>query len=316
MYINTLVQRKTKNRKKEIIKKYLKPALVPLLLLLAGVAIGFVMTRKKTSLQAVQPVSTVVPSQNIPEQKKEETPADQDNNTNVLPDDKQNSVAVTDPKQQKPSENQQTGITQERKENKNTEIIPKTILPEKKESVKKDKETVFVPDEISSVQKETSSIEKKSVEVDPSTGERKKVVRDNDNSISLDNNIKASPDRSTNSTKKNEQDHTFLENDHKDIRELVSLKTNNYLRGSFGGIKGLELTLYNNSGFLLDEVSVELQIMKPSEQPLRTDIITFKNISANGTVTVKVPDSQRGIRVDYKITNIASKQWQKNTAGL
>jgi hypothetical protein len=97
---------------------------------------------------------------------------------------------------------------------------------------------------------------------------------------------------------------------------MVSVKSNSYLRGAFGGIRGLELTVYNNSGYLLDEVSVELQIMKPSEQPLRTDIITFRNIAANGAVTVRVPDSQRGIRVDYRITNIESKQWQKSTAGL
>jgi hypothetical protein len=97
---------------------------------------------------------------------------------------------------------------------------------------------------------------------------------------------------------------------------MVSIKSNQYIRGTFGGIRDLELTVYNNSNYLLDEVSVELQIMKPSEQPLRTDIITFRNISANTSLTVKVPDSQRGIRIDYRITNIESKQFQKSTAGL
>ena len=66
----------------------------------------------------------------------------------------------------------------------------------------------------------------------------------------------------------------------------------------------------------MDEVNIELQIMKPSEQPLRTDVITVRNISANGAVTIKVPDSQRGIRVDYRVTNVESRQWQKGTAGL
>ena len=107
-----------------------------------------------------------------------------------------------------------------------------------------------------------------------------------------------------------------METDHKDLRDLVSVQSNNYVRGAFGGIRGLELTVSNNSDYLIDEVSVELQIMKPSEQPLRTDIITFKNIGSNKSITVKVPDSQRGIRVDYRITNIESKQWDKNTAGL
>ena len=102
----------------------------------------------------------------------------------------------------------------------------------------------------------------------------------------------------------------------RNIRDFVSVKSNDYVRGAFGGIRGLELTVYNKSSYVLDEVSVELQIIKPSEQPLRTDIITFRNISANGAVTVRVPDSQRGIRVDYRITNVESKQFEKSTAGL
>src|SRR5213076_630006 len=66
MYINTLVQRKTRNRRKEIFKKYIRPALVPVCLLIAGVAIGYIITSKKTSLQASQSVATVIPQQNTP----------------------------------------------------------------------------------------------------------------------------------------------------------------------------------------------------------------------------------------------------------
>jgi hypothetical protein len=76
------------------------------------------------------------------------------------------------------------------------------------------------------------------------------------------------------------------------------------------------LSVSNSSKYLVDAVTVELEYIKPSQQPLRTDIITFKNISANGTITIKVPDSQRGIRVNYRITNIESKQFEKGTAGL
>ena len=160
-----------------------------------------------------------------------------------------------------------------------------------------------------------ATVQKKNVEIDPTTGERKKVVRENDNDVNpVENYAKNNTERPS---KKNNSEPIFLENgDRKDIRDLVTVKNNEYLRGAFGGIRGLELTVYNNSNFLVDEVSVELQIMKPSEQPLRTDIITFRNIAANGKITVKVPDSQRGIRVDYRITNIESKQWQKSTAGL
>ena len=102
----------------------------------------------------------------------------------------------------------------------------------------------------------------------------------------------------------------------KDLRKLVRVTNNNYVRGMFGGIRDLQLTVSNNSDFLLDEVKVELQILKPSGQPLRTDVIRFKNIAANGSVTVNAPDSQRGIKIDYRITKIESQQWEKATAGL
>jgi len=159
-----------------------------------------------------------------------------------------------------------------------------------------------------------SAVQKRNVEVDPATGERKKVVRDNDETDTKD--LTPRTNNLEHPAKRINSERSFIETDRRSLRELVSVKSNSYLRGAFGGIRGLELTVYNNSGFLIDEVSVELQIMKPSEQPLRTDIITFRNISANGAVTVRVPDSQRGIRVDYRITNIESKQWQKSTAGL
>jgi len=309
MYINTLVQRKTKNKRKEILKKYVKPALLPLLLVVFGVAIGYFINNKKNTLQASQSISKVVPQQTVPETKKDETPVDenlQPKKNDDLPSE-QNQVVETNNtakiKDKKFSNGQEQLLIPPKQENKNVESLPKAVLSDKK------------PNETSIANNESALITKKNVEVDPNTGERKKVVRDNDNN----NGLITRENNSTNnqaSAKKNNSEPAFLESDHKDLRDLVSVKSNTYIRGAFGGIRGLELTVYNSSDFLLDEVSVEVQIMKPSEQPLRTDIITFKNIGANKSITVKVPDSQRGIRVDYRITNIESQQWQKTTAGL
>ena len=311
MYINTLVQRKTRNRRKEIFKKYIRPALVPVCLLTAGVAIGYIITSKKTSLQASQSVATVIPQQNTPVPKNDSVPVD---NKNTVPadnkilqtDEKQNLTPGTNDKKERSLNKQEQAFIDQQKLKRNTETVPKAVLPVVTE--KKEKESFISDNEVATVQK-------KNVEIDPTTGERKKVVRENDNDVNLvENHAKNNTERPS---KKNNSDPVFLENgDRKDIRDLVTVKNNEYLRGAFGGIRGLELTVYNNSNFLVDEVSVELQIMKPSEQPLRTDIITFRNIAANGKITVKVPDSQRGIRVDYRITNIESKQWQKSTAGL
>lgn len=298
MYINTLVQRKTKNRRKEILKRYVRPALLPLFLLLSGVAIGFVITSKKNTLKAVQSVSTV-PQQVTPPQNNEEDPTE---NKTVQPDEKQSLVLGTENKKKKLPGPRTEVVIQSHKQNKTSLLVPKAVVPEKK------RQDAFVADN------EITTIPKRNVDIDPNTGERKKVVRDNDEGDTREFNPRSNnPERAT---RGNNSERSFIETDRKTLREMVSVKSNSYLRGAFGGIRGLELTVYNNSGYLLDEVSVELQIMKPSEQPLRTDIITFRNIAANGAVTVRVPDSQRGIRVDYRITNIESKQWQKSTAGL
>ena len=308
MYINTLVQRKTKNRRKEIFRKYVRPAMLPLLLVLCGVAIGFVINYKKSSPRVIQSVSTVVPQQQAtPQQKNSEDPIDNEvsPSTDQQQHDQQELVASTHKTKSKSITPRTEVVIKSQKQNKKPTSISGTLVSEQS---KKQDARVSVPDE------EIVSAQKKNVQVDASTGERKKVMRDNDEIDSKPHEVVTN--NLPNPTRKPTSERGLIETGRKNIRDFVSVKSNNYVRGAFGGIRGLELTVYNRSGYLLDEVSVELQIMKPSEQPLRTDIITFRNINANGAVTVRVPDSQRGIRVDYRITNVESKQFEKSTAGL
>jgi hypothetical protein len=310
MYINTLVQRKTKNRRKEILRKYIRPALLPLLLVLSGVAIGFVINNQRTSPRAIQSVSTVVPQQTIPQQSNDEEVTD----NKISPSNEQQElVSSTHDTKPKLTTPQTEVVIKSQKQNKKPTSISGTLVSEQSkkqdpEQSRKQDQHVFVPDD------EIANAQKRNVEVDPTTGERKKVTRDNAEIDTKENEVVTNNLPSP--TKKSNSERSFVETGRKNLRDFVTVKSNNYVRGSFGGIRGLELTVYNRSGYMLDEVSVELQIMKPSEQPLRTDIITFRNISANGAVTVRVPDSQRGIRVDYRITNVESKQFEKSTAGL
>jgi len=311
MYINTLVQRKTKNRRKEVFRKYLRPALLPLLLVLSGVVIGFVINNKKTSPKAIQSVSTVVPQQTTPQQKNDVQPTDDktspsyDQQQNDQQNDQQDLLTSTHKAKPKVITPRTEVVIKSQRQNKKSTSISGTLVSDQS---KKQDQRAFVSDA------EIANVQKKNVEVDASTGERKKVMRDNDEIDSKPNEVISNNLPSP--TRKTTSERSFVETGRKNIRDFVSVKSNSYVRGAFGGIRGLELTVYNRSGYLLDEVSVELQIIKPSEQPLRTDIITFRNISANGAVTVRVPDSQRGIRVDYRITNVESKQFEKSTAGL
>lgn len=127
-------------------------------------------------------------------------------------------------------------------------------------------------------------------EIDPLTGERKKAVRNEE----------------TTTTSKPKED----------IWKMVSVKSNDYKRGSFGGISNLQLTVNNNSGYILDEVIIELQYLKPSLQPLKKETIKFSYVAPNGTMTIRVPDSKRGIKISYSITGINSRQYQAAYAGL
>ncbi len=100
------------------------------------------------------------------------------------------------------------------------------------------------------------------------------------------------------------------------INRQVSVRANNYKQRAFGGVMNLELTVNNDSKFDLDKVIIELQYLKPSEQPIKTERIVFNSIEANGSKTIKVPDYLRGVKVAYRVMEIESSQYERQTAGL
>lgn len=101
-----------------------------------------------------------------------------------------------------------------------------------------------------------------------------------------------------------------------DISSFVSVKSNAYKARVFGGIQNLKLTVRNESKYMIDKVLVELQYIKPNEQPLKSEIIYFNSIEPNSSLTMQIPDNPRGIKVNYKITHIVSNQYDQEIAGL
>ena len=100
------------------------------------------------------------------------------------------------------------------------------------------------------------------------------------------------------------------------LNRLVNVRANNYKQRAFGGVMNLELTVNNDSKFELDKVIVELEYLKPSEQPIKTEQIVFSSIEANGSKTLKIPDYLRGVKVTYRVMEIESSQYERQTAGL
>jgi hypothetical protein len=76
----------------------------------------------------------------------------------------------------------------------------------------------------------------------------------------------------------------------------------------------LELTVNNDSKFDLEKVIIELQYLKPSEQPIKTEKIVFSSIEANGSKTLKIPDYLRGVKVAYRVMGIESSQYERQIA--
>jgi hypothetical protein len=100
------------------------------------------------------------------------------------------------------------------------------------------------------------------------------------------------------------------------ISSRLSLKANDYVVGSFGGIRNLEITLQNDSKYLLDKVAAELQYLNPEGMILKTENIYFQSVSPGQKETVAVKKSKRGVKINYKITSIESRVLNNGTAGL
>jgi hypothetical protein len=92
------------------------------------------------------------------------------------------------------------------------------------------------------------------------------------------------------------------------ITSKLQLKFNEYTVAAFGGIRNLKMTLQNNSRYLLDKVSVELHYLNPEGTVVKTETIDFNFVQPGAEATVAVKKSTRGVKLDYKISRIESKE--------
>jgi hypothetical protein len=293
MYVQTLADRKRKNAQKKVIMNLAKKVLPFAAVLIIGILVGvFIMNKKGNNENVLQTQQNSTPAQNETAKTKPDlTPTDTQAQQQV--------PAQTDANQQQIAENKPV-------EN-NTVDLSKTT-PSQKDNALAEQQNSLTPS--SAAKKNTKKEAKatlpagnggaelsqpKSIEPDPVTGERNKVVRsDNDN-----NSTQTASKQFSNS-----------------LMKQVSVASNDYKRGTFGGIHDLQLTVTNNSNYLLDNVVVELQILKPNEQPLKTDNIRFSPVPPNGSLTLAIPATSRGVKVAYRVTHVESKSAVNDTAGL
>jgi hypothetical protein len=92
------------------------------------------------------------------------------------------------------------------------------------------------------------------------------------------------------------------------LSNLVSLGASGYTVGTFGGISGLQLTVSNRSVYALDLVVVEVQYIQANKKVFKTENLYFRGIAPGSALMQEAPKSSRGIKIQYKITLVNSKE--------
>lgn len=88
--------------------------------------------------------------------------------------------------------------------------------------------------------------------------------------------------------------------------KLVDVKPNAYKTGVLGGISNLQFELTNNSNIELHRVAIEIKYLGPEKKVVRTQTVYFENVAPGAQTTIDVPKSNRGVTIEYHITDIKS----------
>jgi len=94
------------------------------------------------------------------------------------------------------------------------------------------------------------------------------------------------------------------------LKKHLQVRTNDYKVGLFGGINGLQLTLFNNSPQVVDKVIVALDYLKHNGSVIQSENIAFTSIKPKSAQTIAIPGSNRGVKLKYKIVRISARAFK------
>ena len=96
------------------------------------------------------------------------------------------------------------------------------------------------------------------------------------------------------------------------LRSQLKVATNNYKVGLFGGINGLQLTVFNTSPQAVDKVIVALDYLKPNGSVVESENVPFTSIKPKAAQTLSIPGSNRGVKVRYKIIKVYAHDYKED----
>lgn len=88
------------------------------------------------------------------------------------------------------------------------------------------------------------------------------------------------------------------------LRRYIDVKATGFSVGFFGGITGLSLQVSNNGNEQLHNVIVAVDFLKRNRRLHHTEYITIPVLNANSTVTLSIPETNRGTAFQTRITGI------------
>lgn len=97
---------------------------------------------------------------------------------------------------------------------------------------------------------------------------------------------------------------------HKDIKKQLSVKNNQYKVGLFGGINGLQLTVFNASPHFVDKVIVTVDFLRPNGEVVQSENVMFSAIKSKDAQTIAIPGTNRGVKVRYRILKVYSHEYE------
>ena len=92
----------------------------------------------------------------------------------------------------------------------------------------------------------------------------------------------------------------------KNITSYVTAERSDYRYSELGGIYNLNISVTNSSNYLIDNVKVRVIYIKANGDVWDSKTVDFYLLNPQTKKTIKVPDTERGIRVKYEIISIKS----------
>jgi hypothetical protein len=94
------------------------------------------------------------------------------------------------------------------------------------------------------------------------------------------------------------------------IRKQLTLVGNEPVKGYYGGIRGLVLTVGNPSPHEVERLEIEVAYFNAAGGMIRTIVLPVKTLAPNSSRRVAVPESRSGKKVSYRISLVYAVQYQ------